>query len=387
MNIIMPTFERIEWMPPTITLINELAKQGHNVTYITIYPDDYYKNFDQCRVKNVFLFKNMLLLKKHNNIKPLMGLASRGSLLAKKMISSKLKRILNSYVKEDDILWVVNELTVMYGGYNFLKKYKDRYIFTIYELHMKRKCNIAKAAKDALVTVVPEYNRAHMQKYFFRLSKLPLVLPNKPSTHPTMRHIKIDDEDVRNKINAIVESGKKMVLYMGIITEERPLDTFLEAISRNKDSFHLIAIGRGGSYIEELKSKYFENFTYLGYLVPPQHLQVASWADIGLLTYVGDNNANGLNAMYCAPNKIYEYTGFGMPILANDIPGLYYTVEYNKCGYCVDLDDVEDITNKLQMCMDNYKELSNHAIGFFDSVNVNSIIKDILECYQERLGR
>ncbi len=39
----MPTFEKIKWMPPTITLINTLVDLGYDITYITIYPDEYYQ--------------------------------------------------------------------------------------------------------------------------------------------------------------------------------------------------------------------------------------------------------------------------------------------------------------------------------------------------------
>ena len=55
MKIVMPTFERIEWMPPTITLIQKLSEMGHEVVYITIYPDNYLPSLGLKNVRNVFL--------------------------------------------------------------------------------------------------------------------------------------------------------------------------------------------------------------------------------------------------------------------------------------------------------------------------------------------
>ena len=385
----MPTFEKIEWMPPTITLINELARMGHSVKYITIYPDEYYKNFNQNNVKNISLFhKNIELLKFGKNKRLICGVLARIDILIKKIISHKLKYVIARHMSVEDVLWVVNELTVMYAGSSFLKKYKDRYIFTIYELHTNsiESRHIRKASQNALINVVPEYNRAHLQKYYFDLSDLPLVLPNKPTGHPLQRHLEIEDENIRNEILKIVNAGKKIIIYMGKITKERPLESLIKAVQLMNDKFELVVLGGRTAYLKELEDCYPNAFRYLGFVQPPNHLKVASWADIGVIVYVSENNINGLNALYCAPNKVYEYTGFGMPILANDIPGLFYTVEHDKCGYCVDLNDVEDITKKLENCINNYEILSQNAMNFFNNIDVGTIVEKILKCYAEKRG-
>lgn len=388
MNILMPTFEKIEWMPPTITLIKELTKMGHHVTYITIYPDDYYINFDQKNVKNISIFKkNIELLKFGKNRRIVSGILARIDILIKKIISHRVGKVIEKNLTSEDVLWVVNELTVMYAGSAFLRKYKGRYIFTIYELHASniKNRNIKKAAQMALVNVVPEYNRAHIQKYYFELSDLPLVLPNKPTEHPMEKHMEIEDERIKQKIFDIVNSGKKIVLYMGKIMEERPLNNLIEAVGLMKDELEIVIIGGRTQYLSKLEKLYPNGFKYLGFIQPPDHLKVASWADIGVIVYVDEHSENGLNVLYCAPNKIYEYTGFGMPIIANDIPGLFYNVENNKCGYCVDLNNVDDIAMKLKECMVNRETISQYALDFFNDINVTLIIENILKCYKEKL--
>jgi glycosyltransferase involved in cell wall biosynthesis len=69
----------------------------------------------------------------------------------------------------------------------------------------------------------------------------------------------------------------------------------------------------------------------------PTHLQLTSWASLGIVGY----NHDSLNNLYCAPNKIYEYGSFGIPILANDVPGLTATVERYSAGVCAKSDEDE----------------------------------------------
>ena len=386
-RIIIPTFEEIKWMPPTITLINTLVDLGYDVVYITIYPDEYYENFDKSYVKNIAIFPKNVELLKYSKSKLCSSVAYRIDVLLKKFIAHFVRETLSKVLEKDDILWIVNELTVIYAGSQFLKKFEGRYIFTMYELHPKgfRSRNIKKAANYAAINVVPEYNRAHIQKLFFKLKELPLVLPNKPENHPKQKNMEIGIEDVEYKLNKIKESGKKIILYMGIIGKERPLEPFLEAISEMREQYEFVVMGRETEYLKKLQNDYPDNFTYLGFFKPPLHLAVASHADIGMLIYVSENSKFGLNAMYCAPNKIYEYTGFGMPVITNDIPGLYYTVEMNQIGCCVDVNNKKQIQENLQKILISYDEFSENAINFYNDLSIKENVTSILTKFYEKL--
>lgn len=136
-----------------------------------------------------------------------------------------------------------------------------------------------------------------------------------------------------------------------------------------------------GSYLNELKNKYPTGFQYLGFFTPPDHLAVASHSDIGLLIYVDRNKNNGMNALFCAPNKIFEYTGFGMPVIANDIPGLHHVIKTAECGTCVDLNDKKSIIAGIETCIKNYEKYSNNAKKYFDSVEIPKIVASIIESY------
>ena len=56
-------------------------------------------------------------------------------------------------------------------------------------------------------------------------------------------------------------------MYMGIISEERPLEPFIQAISESGNKYQLMIIGRESSYLNELKNKYPTGFQYLGFLL------------------------------------------------------------------------------------------------------------------------
>lgn len=381
MRIIIPSFEEIKLMPPTITLFHILAEMGHEVVYLTIFPDEYAPKFKESNITNIPLVKRNYTLRYNfhiPNIYGIRGIAFRADNLIKSLFAHKLKKWLRKNFKDDDLLWVVNEMTPILAGSSFAKRYRDKFIFTIYELHNSsfKTRNIKKVAQYAKVTVIPEYNRAHIQKYFFRLKKLPIILPNKPLNMYSVENMRIENDDIRNKLTELKAKGKTIILYMGIISPERPLETIIKAI-QNNDNYELVILGRPSAYLDYLNQNYHNNFTYLGFVLPPEHINIASHADIGILIYVPQGNM-GLNALYCAPNKIYEYTGLGLPILANDIPGLSHIINKFNCGVTADLADEENIATGLSKLIANSDVYKQGALDFYHSVDIKRIICKIL---------
>lgn len=370
-------------MPPTISLIDELALMGYEIIYVTIYPDTYYHHFDNSKVINKYLYgKKLSILDKVPNYRLLKSIAFRLDNLIKTIISRKLSAWLKDNYHEGDILWIVNEMTIFFAGANLFKKYNNSYIFSIYELHPNNyHCrNMKKVAQNAALVVVPEYNRAHMQKYFWNLKHLPFILPNKPLVHPRKNEIHVKDVSQRQRLFEIKQKGKKIILYMGIIGPERPLDRIIEAVAE-LSGYELVVLGRPSLYLKDLLQRYPGQFTYLGQATAPDHLSIASFADIGLLVYVTD--ISGLNALYCAPNKIFEYTGFSIPIIANNIPGLNYYVEKYGCGEIFDLDSLDSIKSAILSCSKNYENYSNGARLLYEDVDLRKLIEAILIKYSK----
>ncbi|MBQ4600637.1 MAG: hypothetical protein IJB17_03290 [Oscillospiraceae bacterium] len=380
MNIIMPTFERIEWMPPTIYLIETLADMGHNVTYITVYPDSFFEGRrSDGRIRNVSLWKkDISLQEKLPYVKGISGLLWRVDKLVKRLVCLRLKKTVDRLMTGDSLLWVVNEMTVMLGGTRFLKNRK--YVFTVYELHEKKRKThcIEKAAKNAQTVVVPEYCRAHIMQSRYCLNKTPVVLPNKTELAQTEDPVPEKAAQAISILQKREQEGYKTVLYMGGINEERPLEPVLQAIGKSQ-RYRLVVMGRESAYLSKLQKEYPEQFDYLGAFRPPVHIQVAEHAHIGLLMYVSINQKQGLNALFCAPNKLYEYTGKGLPVITNDIPGLRFPVELNKIGCVTDFSKPEAVLAALEKICREYGACSKNAIAFFEGMDINKIIYEILE--------
>ncbi|SCH97422.1 glycosyltransferase [uncultured Bacteroides sp.] len=385
MRIIMPTFEEMKWMPPTISLIEQLAIMGHEVVYVTICPDEYYPHFDQKRVKNVALYsKKISTIDAVPNIRLIKSVAFRIDNILKSVFGRRLDSWLEKNLAKDDLLWIVNEMTTLFGGSSFANKYKDNYIFTIYELHEnERRWKHAKVvAQNASVVVVPEYNRAHIQKSYWSLRNVPFVLPNKPLVHPRTKNIPSCEQSAIEKLESLKKEGKKVILYMGGIGLERPLEQLIEAVLMIRDRFEFAILGRQSLYLDYLLQKYPNGFTYLGSATVPDHLTIASYADIGVLIYVPD--LHGLNALYCAPNKIFEYTGFGMPVITNDIPGLNYYIDKYHCGVTFDMNSKDNIINAINQCSANYELYSKGAKKLYDDIDISKLISKILLLFKQK---
>lgn len=135
-------------------------------------------------------------------------------------------------------------------------------------------------------------------------------------------------------------------------------------------------MGRFSYYLKELMQKYDNKFEYVGFYQPPEHLEVIRHADVGILTYVPQNRS--INALFCAPNKIFEYGMFGLPVLGNDIPGLKYIIEYEKIGCCFEQDNIEDIECAIEDVIVNYQQYSQNIMNYVERINVEAEVKRVL---------
>lgn len=208
------------------------------------------------------------------------------------------------------------------------------------------------------------------------------MLPNKPYEDNKYQDVPEDIaqivEDVKKKVN-----GRKVILYQGIFNaNERRLDEFCEAIEKLPENYVFIAMGGGGGYFEELKKKYnSEKIIYLPFIRPPYHLLITQLADYSILSYHPNNQSyvGVINPLYCAPNKIFEYGKFGIPMIANDVPGLKLIFETYKCGRTIDYPITVDKIVENVLAMDRqHEEMSKGARAYYDSVDLEEIVKEIV---------
>lgn len=292
-------------------------------------------------------------------------------------VKRKLKKILpikTSFYKKAvriidttpyDLLWVIHE--------NTLCEFRDylkgkNYITSIYELRDDQP-KIRKMMKDPLVhakeVIVAEYNRGCIFRVWFKLPQTPTVIPNKPFLHPRIKNIE-------NRYSDLLKN-KNIILYQGGINEQRKLDVICRAVSRI-EGWTLVLMGGRSLYRDKLQRE-FPNIICIDFVAPPKHLEITSYAKIGIVKY----DYTYLNHAYCAPNKIWEYTGFGIPILGNDLPGLEYTVGKYQAGEFVNTDDENEVENAIKKISENYDQYSLNAQKFYNSVDIKEELNRIVE--------
>lgn len=361
--------------PPVLSVINILSQMDKYKLYlcVTNLPEsmkefckencieviDYGNEFDE-NVGNLTKFSNMLKIRKF------------------------MWDEINRFYEDGDLLWVFSLQTLKHLGKELLKK---KYVLHLFELIQEMyflnrykigKFDLQKYCKSAYKVVVCEYNRAFITQAWFRLETLPSVLQNKPYNTKKSDEKNIDsisDTDIVEKITKIKD--KKIILYQGIIDEERPLENFIFAVSKMGKEYEMVIMGNGSERYEELN---VDNLTCLPFVKPPLHLQITSFAYIGILSYIPSYNScmSELNAIYCAPNKIFEYSQFGIPMLGNNIPGLKYVLEHEQIGVCSDSFLEKDIIAAIKEIESNYEKYSNNSYEYYESVDNKKVIMDIL---------
>mgnify|MGYP005771204835 CR=1 FL=1 len=296
---------------------------------------------------------------------------------------------IDSVYDQNTILWITSDVAVKNLGSELLKR---RYVLQMYELLEKsyvvpkykfRNIHIDNYARNALRVIQPEYNRAHIVKAWWGLNKLPFILENKPFYQEIGNSRKLNVTKSAIACDVLEDlKDKKIVLYQGILHKERPLDSFIKAIDELGSEYAFVVMSDGENLYKNVKS---QNYYFIPYIEAPYHLEVTSHAYIGVLSYVPVKTSNSiLNAVYCAPNKTFEYTRFGVPMISNDVPALDYLFEKYKCGKCIDLSSTESIKNAIKAISQNYMEYEKNAKKYYESVDYQEKIGNLLdEVYDE----
>lgn len=172
------------------------------------------------------------------------------------------------------------------------------------------------------------------------------------------------------------------VVYMGDVSLKRGLAQVIDSFQQLPSNFSLIIIGSGTDYdslekrfnASEIKNR---RVRMLG-SVPQLLIQdLLNLCDIGLVIY----SMEGLNNYYCSPNKIYEYTQAGLPVVATAQPPLVNIIEKYKIGKIAGEDGLQagavEFATAIKFVFSNYNELVSN-IPFFLNKNTLESQQNIL---------
>lgn len=353
--------EAIHMYPPCITQILTLNDQGVKVTVLCGDCSPYLIEMFKERKIKCYIIGNKRV--KYKRI---------GKIMSYLNFRNKAWGIIQELKNENTVLW----FGTVDGAIAMTNKYKKMtYILTVLELYDQNsfyRNGLSRIITGASAVIACEENRARIMKVWWNLNKKPYVMPNKPYTHPNSARQIATSKEIEIAINKIKD--KKVVLYQGIISGDRDLHVLAEALKEINLNYTLVLLGKklheGVEKIQEI----YSNTIYLGYIPAPQHLEITSYAHIGIASY----DDSSLNNLFCAPNKIYEYSGFGIPILGSEVPGLTSTIGQSKAGECVDFTNREAIIRALEKIEMNYNEYKINAKKFYEKVDNTSTIDTII---------
>lgn len=283
---------------------------------------------------------------------------------------------------DDAILWAHSMNSASVLG-NRALRLGHRYVVTLYDLGDEYGRDLPgfdiKALYETATIVECEYNRAHILMAEKGLMRLPFVLPNKPFAHPRNRNLDVADVVARKAIERW--RGRKVFLYQGALQSDRgDLFKIIRWLCEALPEVVVAVMGQKNEVIDQLLDRY-DNFSFVPFVSPPRHLEVTSHAHVGIAVYKGGAiyGLSPLNSVYCAPNKIFEYTGFGIPILCNDIPGLRYTIGLADAGICLEDISRETVCAAAKKMMAEHDFYSDNATRFFESVDMIRLVGKILD--------
>lgn len=364
--------------PPTQSLIWILLDLGIKVSFIGYCSDK--KTQEQYENMGVEFVPIHYMIYKNNTEKII------NQVRYKKQIAKYIKE---KYNKSEDLIWfdytesayVLHKLLIQtdyiihfYEFVNF-SHWKYRLIYPTY--------NHKYFIQKAVGIIHCEYNRAHILRGLCGLERLPFIIPNKPYfSETTKAQIPEEIDTLINQVKKKI-SNKKVILYQGIFnSNERRLEEFCEAINSLSENYVLLIMGEGNEYYHKLRNKYEnEKIIFIPFIKPPYHLLITQLAHIGILTYfpMDDSYAGVLNPLYCAPNKIFEYGQYGIPMISNDLPGISSIFNEYHCGevvqYPINENNIKEAINNI---FNNYDHYKGNSKKYYDSINLKSIIKDIL---------
>ena len=274
-----------------------------------------------------------------------------------------------------DYIWVEGAITIRSLGTSILKY---PYVLQISELHDRSKPQlraIGKVISQAKLVFMPEYNRTVLYQCWFNLRNRPVVLPNKPYFIPTTSQL----NEYRTKYSKELDIFEhyKVILYQGMIAKERDLTNFVKAIKMMGDEYRLVLLGDDWGLVNEYK-KIDSHLIHIKFIPAPDYLVFTSMCYMGIVTY----DPKMLNTAYCAPNKIYEYSAFGKPMVANNIPGLKI-LQDKGAAELVDEEDFDSIKKGIELIGENYSIYSSNSTEFYNGTDNVEILRKALSCIEK----
>lgn len=300
MKILVPSLRDLKTIPPTINALNCFAARGEDVTVFSYHSSP--ASFRQ----------EVRLINLSASSYPKAFLAR---LMAK---AGFYLRFILHFLKtgrQVDLIWLGAWDVVGLTWLLRLSGSRARIVYQFHELEMEK----LSLCRRADWCIVPDENRLWITYFLGRLRRKPFLLPNIPFVED------MPEGEAPALMRELKSRGMKVLLYQGLVDfRKRCLEEILQALVGVDESVHLVVMPSSTSAQAEL-ARVLSRAGELGigqrvHVIPgvpaPAHLHAVQAADIGIGLY----RAISLNQVYAAPNRLYEFTRFGIPAVLPAFP-------------------------------------------------------------------
>lgn len=187
---------------------------------------------------------------------------------------------------------------------------------------------------DAVVTVTP-----HIATRFLKINTNTILITNYPRIHPNA------------EINRRPED---YICFTGGIVEEYNHDKILLALKEIRQLRYLLAGAADEKYLRRIeKISSWDRVDYLGHVDHSQVNEIFARSFAGMaLNFSNQAKAEGSMGVI----KLFEYMEAGLPVICTNYPIWVEIVEKNRCGICVDTNDIKGIISAITYLRSHSKE-------------------------------
>jgi glycosyltransferase involved in cell wall biosynthesis len=213
------------------------------------------------------------------------------------------------------------------------------------------------------IVIAANKQRAQLMKNHYKLTVIPIIVRN--ITKVTYNESSINEILAQYPLLRKKE-GDFHIVYMGDINLSRGLGSLVNAIHLLPDNYKLILIGVGPDLaaIKISAANRRSNQLLIVGSVPNVDIQnVIATGDVGIVVY----SMVGLNNIHCSPNKIFEYTQAGLPVITTSQAPLKEMIEKYGVGLVVGSDSPLTATSyadAMHFVTSNLKKYKNNIPNF-----------------------
>jgi glycosyltransferase involved in cell wall biosynthesis len=206
---------------------------------------------------------------------------------------------------------------------------------------------------------------------------LPTVIMNTPDFDPA----KLQIRDIRKELN--IPSSNIVLVHQGSLQKNRGIEQTIEAIKDIPNvTYVIIGYGQHRPFLENYveQAGLTEKVKFFGPVPADQLIEWAASADIGICTILGKTKSY----LYSMPNKLFEYTMAGLPVIASNYPDLGTFVTENHMGITCDPESPVSIADAVHVLLADPKlrnELASGAKVARDTFNWQHEQKKLLDIY------